>query len=198
MAIIGYINDTHEYRGKEYSLEFMNNAGCSVLYHETDDANRPFWRYILSTIEADDTLIIGKACNAMQSTFELVMFLKLCNNKGFRLISVMDGIDSFRDIYNYSSDDLLRMTFSFCTEDMSNRASRNKGRGVQPIDSNLAALFAKKKKLKDVINMYHSDIPIDDIMKLTGIRIRATIFRILHKYGISNERTTRPGKDDEH
>lgn len=191
MAITGYINKAYEYRNMDAVIAFMEKAGCSVIYNDTDDDNRAMWRYVISKLDSDDTIIIGKASNAMLSISELVMLMQLCYNKNIRFISVLDGIVTAKEYYDYTADDLLKMCFSLGTDNAIKRQLRHQKQGTLPLSNDLTIIISRRKKMKQVINMYHADISIDTIMDMTGIKSKATVFRILKKFGVQYDRTTR-------
>lgn len=188
MNTIGYINPNC--MSSECSVantaEMMSSLGCrTIAYEEYGALCHNTWINLLRQIRNDDTIILYSILDAFVSTLALRVFMERCVNKGIRLISLKESIDSkeqFFGKYLYimtETNSNIRRTQMLTHR---NKISDNNRKYTPP---------KRKKQLRDekILNMYASSYPVPVILRECKVS-RGTLYRILAKYNVPKDRTT--------
>ena len=191
MTTIGYINTDRGIDNLEDTLTMMHNLECDIICQDTysENEDRIRWRYLLEDIEDGDTLILVSFSNALTNLVELSILMRMCVNHNIRLVSLHDRIDTKKELFPSTAGDLFGLLTIFGIE--AYRASRHRNsKHFNPGESlrKMMSRHNRKKRDKDIINLYISGETIDTIVKRNGNLGRATVYRILEKYGIATDR----------
>lgn len=195
MTTIGYINTDRGIDNLDDMLTMMNNLECDIICQDTYSENeaRIRWRYILEDIEDEDTLILVSFSNAVTNLVELTILMRMCVNHNIRLVSLHDKIDTRKELFPSTAGDLYCLLNIFGMESYRNTRRRT-SKDYMP-GENVRKLLARQERMKrdkDVINLYISGESVDAIIKRSGKLCRATVYRILEKYGIQTDRQEKP------
>ena len=133
-----------------------------------------------------------KLSNAIRGSRELLFFLEFCRLKNIRIISVLDRIDShqqlFQDIENMTLH-IFDVLANFTSESVE---LKKKVTSIQRTSKKQLAKrqvgVSKLERNMNVINLYKSGYPINEIWKQSGFRSRSSVFRILNDAGIKLQR----------
>ena len=191
MTTIGYINTYRGIDNPDDILTKMNDLGCDIICQDTysENEDRIRWRYILEDIEDGDTLILASFSNAVTNLVELTILMRMCVNHNIRLVSLKDRIDTKKEMFPSAAGDLFGLLNVFGIEAY-RAARRKKNKDFNPGESlrKMMARHNTMKRDKDVINLYISGESVDTIVKRSGNLGRATVYRILDRYGIVTDR----------
>jgi len=195
MTTIGYINTDRGIDNLDEILTMMKNLECDIICQDTysERENRIRWRYILEDIEDGDTLILASFSNAVTNLVELTILIRMCVNRNIRLVSLYDKIDTRKELFPSTAGDLYCLLTIFGME--SYRATRRRITNDYISGENISKLLSRQERMKrdkDVINLYISGESVDAIVKRSGKLCRATVYRILEKYGIQTDRQEKP------
>ena len=140
-------------------------------------------------------MVVYKLSNAIRGSRELLFFLEFCRLKNIRIISVLDRIDShqqlFQDIENMTLH-IFDVLANFTSESV---VLKKKVTSIQRTNKKQLAKrqvgVSKLERNMNVINLYKSGYPINEIWKQSGFRSRSSVFRILNDAGIKLQRGNR-------
>lgn len=192
MAKTGYIFLSKNYLTKKEDITCMKDFGCGHIIEEEgiQEKLRPEWRKMLASLKKEDTIVVSKLSHALRGIRELGVFLDLCKQYDIRLISIHDSIDSKGVLFpSTSTQDILFVIGSLSSEVTSMRSSEprvlrmRKGTHPKTLKTGL-----KLDREKTVVNMYNSGHSIDDIWKVSGYKSTTSVFRVLNRHGVQQNR----------
>ena len=139
----------------------MRQLQCLAIHiGDKDDTDRQEWKRFVAELNDGDVAVLLSFENAFRNYNDMIFFLKLCESKRIRFISLRDSLDS--------SDKL------FLEAELISDKHQEK----------------KLRKYRMVINMYNAGYSIKEIMSRTGYRGKSNIYRILHMYNVELEYPT--------
>lgn len=201
MAKVGYLFKANHYDGYETDVQWMQQYGCvQILTDEAEDeAMRPIWKKLLTSLACKDELVIAKFSNAVRNTMELASIVEICRVKKVRLISINDEIDSADILFPTTTvSDVLNM-FGSLSDEVA--ALRNASAHVCNLQKNILKpvkqtndAVQKHERDKIILEMYRNNHNIESIMEVSGFTSRSSVFRILNKYGVKPNRGRGPGR----
>lgn len=194
MARFGYYFDTNDQIELARTIQWMNDFGCEDIVRDTMDYEklRPRWQQTVEKLKKGDVLVVYKLSNALRGARELLFFLEFCRIRNIRIISVADRIDTderlFTDIANMTAHifDVLA-NFTFEVTALKNKVSANNRMNKKKLAMRKVGT-SKLERNANIINLYKSGYPIEQIWKLSGFRSRSSVFRILNDAGIKLQR----------
>jgi DNA invertase Pin-like site-specific DNA recombinase len=198
MAKVGYIFNSSHCDGLDEDRQWMQQYGCCdiVEEQESQEALRPMWKQMLSSLKLGDELVVSKLSNAVRGSRELAVFLEYCRIKTIRLISIRDRIDSRNELFPETrNSDILNMIALLPAEVSALRnASTHTRRLKKRLKSTTPKGNEKLERNKRVINMYKSNYTIEEIWKASGFHSRSSVFRVLNDAGIKlrNKKSAQP------
>ena len=194
MSKFGYYFETNNQTELIQALQWMNNYGCDTIAKDFIEYEklRPQWQQTVEKLESGDELVVYKLSNAIRGSRELLFFLEFCRLKNIRIISVLDRIDShqqlFQDIENMTLH-IFDVLANFTAESV---VLKKKVTSIQRTSKKQLAKrqvgVSKLERNMNVINLYKSGYPINEIWKQSGFRSRSSVFRILNDAGIKLQR----------
>lgn len=201
MAKVGYIFKAKHYDGYEKDVQWMQQYGCvQILTDGAEDGTmRPIWKKLLASLACKDELVIAKFSNAVRNTMELASVIEICRVKKVRLISINDEIDSADELFPSTNvSDVLNM-FGSLSDEVA--ALRNASAHVCNLQKNILKpikqtndAIEKHERDKIILEMYHNNHNIENIMEVSGFTSRSSVFRILNKYGVKPNRGRGPAR----
>lgn len=186
MKTYGYLFDTGNYLGKEYRNKLEKYRIDEMrIDRKKYERDRPAWKSLLRDLKKGDTLIIMSLGNVIRNTNLLPLFLTLCQKKAIRLVSIYDQFDSHDQYFPAPSTDRWIAIIGSLTKSVSDNHHINDDEFVPKTEiPDRSKQRKKRENVKLVINLYTSGTPMNEILSLTGIKSRSSIYRILHQYGI--------------
>lgn len=194
MSKFGYYFETNNQTELIQALQWMNNYGCDTIAKDSIEYEklRPQWQQTVEKLESGDELVVYKLSNAIRGSRELLFFLEFCRLKNIRIISILDRIDShqllFQDIENMTLH-IFDVLANFTAESVE---LKKKVTSIRRTNKKQLAKrqvgVSKLERNMNVINLYISGYPINEIWKQSGFRSRSSVFRILNDAGIKLQR----------
>ena len=190
MATFGYIADTDTIAEKDLATteKVMRDLGCESIHTEStkDTTERPWLKYIMEEVKEKDTIVFHKLSNALANVVELTNLCRLCYNKGVRLVSVLDSIDTKEEYCKFTPTDYLRMLATFNVEAYD---SKHKQKEEElPSVRRIAIQRAKDDKEVRILNMYMAGYSYQEIMDEQNISSRKSIANLLKRHNIEPNR----------
>lgn len=197
MAKFGYYFETNNQTELVQALQWMSDYGCDAIAKDSIEYEklRPQWQQTVEKLETGDELVVYRLSNAIRGARELLFFLDFCRLKNIRIISVLDRIDSheqlFQDIDNMTLHifDVLA-NFTSQTVELKKKVTSIQRTNKKQLAKRQVGI-SKLERNMNVINLYKSGYPINEIWKLSGFRSRSSVFRILNDAGIKLQRGNR-------
>ena len=194
MAKVGYYFETNDQAELSRALQWMNDYGCDIIAKDSMEYEklRPQWQQAVEKLKTGDELVVYKLSNAIRGARELLFFLEFCRITRIRIISVLDRIDShqllFPEVENMTAH-IFDVLAAFTSETV---GLKKKVASIQRANKKQLAKrqvgISKLERNMNVINLYKSGYPINEIWKLSGFRSRSSVFRILNDAGIKLQR----------
>lgn len=97
MKTYGYIRRSYSSQNMSVAVEQLRSAGCDdIIYDDAENyITRPNLDDLLNRkIKNGDTLVIFRFGNVIRAEAQLPLFLSMCKERGIRIISTYDGIDT--------------------------------------------------------------------------------------------------------
>jgi len=187
MNHIGYINNAQNIGNLDAVIRNMRQLQCSAIHiGEKDDMDRQEWKRFVAELNDGDVAVLLSFENAFRNYNDMIFFLKLCESKNIRFISLRDSLDSSDKLFpNHSTQSLLTA--------LTRLSVTKKEEGFDDFEAELISDKHQEKKLRKyrmVINMYNAGYSIKEIMSRTGYRGKSNIYRILHMYNVELEYPT--------
>lgn len=201
MAKVGYIFKANHYDGYEQDVQWMQQFGCVQVLEDSaeDEAMRPIWKKLLTSLECRDELVLAKFSNAVRNTMELTSVIEICRVKKVRLISVNDEIDSANILFPDTKVSDVLNTFASLADEIA--ALRNASAHVCNLQKNILKpakqtnnAVTKRERDRIILEMYNNNHSIESIMEVCAFTSRSSVFRILNKYGVKPNRGRGPGR----
>ena len=191
MATLGYIANADTIAEKDLATteKVMRDLGCETIHTEStkDTTERPWLKYIMEEVKEGDTVVFHKLSNALANAVELTNLCRLCYNKGVRLVSVLDSIDTKGEYCKCTSTDYVRMLATFSLESYDGKHKLKRDDNL-PSARRIAIQRAKDDKEVRILNMYMAGYSYQEIMDEQNISSRKSIANLLKRHNIEPNR----------
>ena len=194
MSKFGYYFETNNQTELIQALQWMNNYGCDTIAKDSIEYEklRPQWQQTVEKLESGDELVVYKLSNAIRGSRELLFFLEFCRLKNIRIISILDRIDSHQQLFQNIENMTLHIFDVLANFTAESVVLKKKVTSIQRTNKKQLAKrqvgVSKLERNMNVINLYISGYPINEIWKQSGFRSRSSVFRILNDAGIKLQR----------
>ena len=177
MRILSYTISDEQHAVVSTFVKTTCKGDVHMSFQETNV--RDGYKQFVSTIQEEDTVVFYSMQDVFQQIEPFIMFLRYCKTKQVRVISISDEIDSKDEVFPLSS-----------SQQWMKILSQMKTGTIHECDDARSELYDKNcdeerlKKHRMVINLYLAGYTVSEILRLTGYRTKATIYRIIQRYGI--------------
>lgn len=185
MARIGYIKlDIPGQRSAE-DESYISTAGCDMICRERfcNEHVKPVWKEMIRILETGDEVFLLSMENAFSGVRQLCLFLELCRVKRIRVVFMRDKIDSWEEMYQNSTANILNAIASLSKETYAIRRKRVTLKRNKTERSSI-----KKNRNEKCVELYQAGIPTEEIKKQCGFRSKSSVFRILRESGVKLNR----------
>ena len=178
--VIGYARVSTQEQNLERQIDALQQYGIDRLYTEKmtgTKKHRPELDAMLARLEAGDTVVIESLSRLGRSTKDLLALVDLLNEKGVKLVSLKENIDTTTStgrmlitvlsaLAQFERDVIVERT----NEGLAAARARGRKGGRPPID---------EAKVKQALKLYHAGgHTLREIESLTGIK-SSTLYRKL-------------------
>lgn len=182
MKTYGYIKKTYSSQDMTLAKQQLTSAGCdTIIYDEINDSiSRPRFKELVSRLRTGDTLVIYRFGNVLRSVVQVSMLLQTCQNRGIRIISTNDRIDTNGCPGECWQDMLMSLPTVLRAEQIAATSAKNADLQFAVAPPSKARYENKEIRNNVIIEQYLKGEPADQICDRTGVS-HTTLFRILRE-----------------
>lgn len=142
--------------------------------------SRPRFKELLGRLRNGDTLVIYRFGNVLRSVVQVSMLLQTCLNRGIRIISTNDRIDTDGCPGECWQDMLMSLPTVLRAEQIAATSAKNADLQFAVAPPSKARYENKEIRNNVIIEQYLKGEPADQICDRTGVS-HTTLFRILRE-----------------
>ena len=189
---IGYARVSTREQNLSSQEDALNNAGCIRIF--TDKiSGKEFKREGLTAcmdyLRSGDTLVIYRLDRLGRSVKEMLDLCAKLEQRRIKLVSLQDNLDTSTAVGRFTMQilaSLAEYNRNLILEGCKAGIEAAKKRGVK--FGRQEGTKIKKPKMEAVIQLYKAGTPISNIMKITGIKAKQTIYNYLLEDNIQPNR----------
>lgn len=194
MAKFGYYFDTDDREELAAAFRWMSDFGCEEIAKDTIEYEklRPQWQQTIERLRNGDVLVVYKLSNAIRGARELLFFMEFCRIREIRILSIADRIDTGGELFADTGNVTVHLfdvlaVFTSEVATLKNRVASKVRTNKKKLAKRRVGL-SKLERNTNIINLYKSGYPIEQIWKLSGFRSRSSVFRVLNDAGVKLQR----------
>lgn len=189
---IGYARVSTREQNLSSQVDALNNAGCIRIFTDKisgKEFKREGLTVCLDYLRADDTLVIYRLDRLGRSVKEMLDLCAQLENRHIKLVSLQDNLDTSTAVGRFTMQilaSLAEYNRNLILEGCKAGIEAAQKRGVKFGRQEGAKM--KKPKKEAAIRLYKAGSSIPQIMEITGIRSKQTIYNYLNEERIQPDR----------
>lgn len=189
---IGYARVSTREQNLSSQVDALNNAGCIRIFTDKisgKEFKREGLTACLDYLRADDTLVIYRLDRLGRSVKEMLDLCAQLENRHIKLVSLQDNLDTSSAVGRFTMQilaSLAEYNRNLILEGCKAGIEAAQKRGVKFGRQEGAKM--KKPKKEAAIRLYKAGSSIPQIMEITGIRSKQTIYNYLKEEQIQPDR----------
>lgn len=185
MKTYGYIKKTYSSQDMNLAKQQLTNIGCdTIIYDEiNNNVTRPRFKELVGRLKTGDTLVIYRFGNVIRSVIQVSMLLQTCLNRGVRIISTNDRIDTAGCPGENWQDMLMALPAILRSEQIAATSAKNADLQFAVAPPSRSRFENKEIRNNIIIELYLKGEPADQICDQTGVS-HTSLFRILREHNI--------------
>lgn len=190
--IIGYARVSTREQNLSSQIDALNNAGCIRIFTDKISGNefkREGLTVCLDYLRADDTLVIYRLDRLGRSVKEMLDLCAKLEQRRIKLVSLQDNLDTSTAVGRFTMQilaSLAEYNRNLILEGCKAGIEAAKKRGVK--FGRQEGTKMKKPKKEAVIQLYKAGTAVQQIMEITGIKAKQTIYNYLSEEDIQPNR----------
>lgn len=189
--IIGYARVSTREQNLSSQIDALNNAGCIRIFTDKisgKEFKREGLTACLDYLRADDTLVIYRLDRLGRSVKEMLDLCAKLEQRRIKLVSLQDNLDTSTAVGRFTMQilaSLAEYNRNLILEGCKAGIEAAKKRGVK--FGRQEGTKMKKPKKEAVIQLYKAGTAVQQIMEITGIKAKQTIYNYLAEEDISTK-----------
>ena len=190
--IIGYARVSTREQNLSSQIDALNNAGCIRIFTDKisgKECKREGLTACLDYLRADDTLVIYRLDRLGRSVKEMLDLCAKLEQRRIKLVSLQDNLDTSTAVGRFTMQilaSLAEYNRNLILEGCKAGIEAAKKRGVK--FGRQEGTKMKKPKKEAVIQLYKAGTAVQQIMEITGIKAKQTIYNYLSEEDIQPNR----------
>ena len=190
--IIGYARVSTREQNLSSQIDALNNAGCIRIFTAKisgKEFKREGLTACLDYLRADDTLVIYRLDRLGRSVKEMLDLCAKLEQRRIKLVSLQDNLDTSTAVGRFTMQilaSLAEYNRNLILEGCKAGIEAAKKRGVK--FGRQEGTKMKKPKKEAVIQLYKAGTAVQQIMEITGIKAKQTIYNYLSEEDIQPNR----------
>ena len=190
--IIGYARVSTREQNLSSQIDALNNAGCIRIFTDKSSGKefkREGLTACLDYLRADDTLVIYRLDRLGRSVKEMLDLCAKLEQRRIKLVSLQDNLDTSTAVGRFTMQilaSLAEYNRNLILEGCKAGIEAAKKRGVK--FGRQEGTKMKKPKKEAVIQLYKAGTAVQQIMEITGIKAKQTIYNYLSEEDIQPNR----------
>lgn len=190
--IIGYARVSTREQNLSSQIDALNNAGCIRIFTDKisgKEFKREGLTACLDYLRADDTLVIYRLDRLGRSVKEMLDLCAELEQRRIKLVSLQDNLDTSTAVGRFTMQilaSLAEYNRNLILEGCKAGIEAAKKRGVK--FGRQEGTKMKKPKKEAVIQLYKAGSAVQQIMEITGIKAKQTIYNYLSEEDIQPNR----------
>ena len=190
--IIGYARVSTREQNLSSQIDALNNAGCIRIFTDKisgKEFKREGLTACLDYLRADDTLVIYRLDRLGRSVKEMLELCAQLEQRRIKLVSLQDNLDTSTAVGRFTMQilaSLAEYNRNLILEGCKAGIEAAKKRGVK--FGRQEGTKMKKPKKEAVIQLYKAGTAVQQIMEITGIKAKQTIYNYLSEEDIQPNR----------
>lgn len=190
--IIGYARVSTREQNLSSQIDALNNAGCILIFTDKisgKEFKREGLTACLDYLRADDTLVIYRLDRLGRSVKEMLDLCAKLEQRRIKLVSLQDNLDTSTAVGRFTMQilaSLAEYNRNLILEGCKAGIEAAKKRGVK--FGRQEGTKMKKPKKEAVIQLYKAGTAVQQIMEITGIKAKQTIYNYLSEEDIQPNR----------
>lgn len=189
---IGYARVSTREQNLSSQVDALNNAGCIRIFTDKisgKEFKREGLTACLDYLRADDTLVIYRLDRLGRSVKEMLELCAQLEQRRIKLVSLQDNLDTSTAVGRFTMQilaSLAEYNRNLILEGCKAGIEAAKKRGVK--FGRQEGTKMKKPKKEAVIQLYKAGTAVQQIMEITGIKAKQTIYNYLSEEDIQPNR----------
>ena len=189
---IGYARVSTREQNLSSQVDALNNAGCIRIFTDKisgKEFKREGLTACLDYLRADDTLVIYRLDRLGRSVKEMLELCAQLEQRRIKLVSLQDNLDTSSAVGRFTMQilaSLAEYNRNLILEGCKAGIEAAKKRGVK--FGRQEGMKMKKPKKEAVIQLYKAGTAVQQIMEITGIKAKQTIYNYLAEEDIQPNR----------
>lgn len=189
---IGYARVSTREQNLSSQVDALNNAGCIRIFTDKisgKEFKREGLTACLDYLRADDTLVIYRLDRLGRSVKEMLELCAQLEQRRIKLVSLQDNLDTSSAVGRFTMQilaSLAEYNRNLILEGCKAGIEAAKKRGVK--FGRQEGTKMKKPKKEAVIQLYKAGTAVQQIMEITGIKAKQTIYNYLSEEDIQPNR----------
>lgn len=190
--IIGYARVSTREQNLSSQIDALNNAGCIRIFTDKisgKEFKREGLTACLDYLRTDDTLVIYRLDRLGRSVKEMLDLCAKLEQRRIKLVSLQDNLDTSTAVGRFTMQilaSLAEYNRNLILEGCKAGIEAAKKRGVK--FGRQEGTKMKKPKKEAVIQLYKAGTAVQQIMEITGIKAKQTIYNYLTEENIQPNR----------
>ena len=190
--IIGYARVSTREQNLSSQIDALNNAGCIRIFTDKisgKEFKREGLTACLDYLRTDDTLVIYRLDRLGRSVKEMLDLCAKLEQRRIKLVSLQDNLDTSTAVGRFTMQilaSLAEYNRNLILEGCKAGIDAAKKRGVK--FGRQEGTKMKKPKKEAVIQLYKAGTAVQQIMEITGIKAKQTIYNYLSEEDIQPNR----------
>lgn len=190
--IIGYARVSTREQNLSSQIDALNNAGCIRIFTDKisgKEFKREGLTACLDYLRTDDTLVIYRLDRLGRSVKEMLDLCAKLEQRRIKLVSLQDNLDTSTAVGRFTMQilaSLAEYNRNLILEGCKAGIEAAKKRGVK--FGRQEGTKMKKPKKEAVIQLYKAGTAVQQIMEITGIKAKQTIYNYLSEEDIQPNR----------
>lgn len=183
----GYARVSTKDQSLDRQIDSLKIAGCEEIYTEKISGrkkDKPELDSLLSKLRKGDVLIVDSLDRLGRTSKELINLLSHFKEKGIQLRSLKEGVFDTTSPMGEAIFQIIAVLKAMEVEVLRERtmdglkAARARGKkGGRPIGS------YNKEKAITAAALYKQDLPVSEILRISGVKSKATLYEYLRREG---------------
>lgn len=189
---IGYARVSTREQNLSSQVDALNNAGCIRIFTDKisgKEFKREGLTACLDYLRTDDTLVIYRLDRLGRSVKEMLDLCAKLEQRRIKLVSLQDNLDTSTAVGRFTMQilaSLAEYNRNLILEGCKAGIDAAKKRGVK--FGRQEGTKMKKPKKEAVIQLYKAGTAVQQIMEITGIKAKQTIYNYLSEEDIQPNR----------
>lgn len=189
---IGYARVSTREQNLSSQVDALNNAGCIRIFTDKisgKEFNREGLTACLDYLRADDTLVIYRLDRLGRSVKEMLDLCAKLEMRRIKLVSLQDNLDTSSAVGRFTMQilaSLAEYNRNLILEGCKAGIEAAQKRGVK--FGRQKGVKMKKPKKEAVIQLYNAGTSVPQIMGITGIKSKQTIYNYLSEEKVQPNR----------